>query len=282
MLRCPASGVLAVPSVSAVISTFQRPAACERAVVSALEQDPAPLEVLVCDDGSQDDTAERFRAWESRDPRVRYLRVEPNRGSPSETRNLGTGRARGDLIAYLDDDDAWLPGKLRRQLDRAERADVIAGNAVRDDGTIYFPAAPPIWKPTRGDVIAENPVVMSTAMAPRALVMGAGGFLPDHWARGIEDYALWLQLADRGARFEILGEPLARYESHQLDRFSAAPARQQLAVARVAWQRLRERPRDRLLWASALRRTKVGLEFAIAERRGRLSATRDEASAQLP
>ena len=49
-----------MPTVSAVISTFQRPDACERAVLSALGQDPAPIEVLVCDDGSADDTTASF------------------------------------------------------------------------------------------------------------------------------------------------------------------------------------------------------------------------------
>ncbi len=118
-----------MPSVSAVISTFERPDECERAVRSALAQEPAPVEVIVCDDGSKDGTAERFRAWERRDPRVRYLRVEPNRGTPAPARNAGIEEARGEWVAFLDDDDEWLPGKLGAQLAHAEGADVIGTNA---------------------------------------------------------------------------------------------------------------------------------------------------------
>src|SRR3954447_9998546 len=115
----------AMPTVSAVISTFQRPDACERAVLSALTQDPVPIEVLICDDGSADSTPERMRSLEAREPLVRYLRIEPNRGTPAPARNLGLREAHGEWIAFLDDDDEWLPGKLAQQLELAEQADII-------------------------------------------------------------------------------------------------------------------------------------------------------------
>lgn len=263
-----------MPSVTAVISTYQRPDACERALRSALEQQPRPLEVLVCDDGSRDETAARFRAWEAREPRVRYLRVESNAGTPGPTRNLGTVEARGELVAYLDDDDYWLPGKLERQLQLCAEADVLAGNALREDGTTYFDGAPPVLRPTRSDLIADNRIVMSTAVAPRQMILDAGGFLSERWARGVADYGMWLSLADRDARFAVVGAPVAVYESQQADRMSAAPARQELAVARLAWRRARARPGDAAARRAALRRTVAAAEFGFAAVRNRAARAR--------
>ena len=76
---------------------------------SALAQDPAPAEVLVCDDGSPAPAAERLRALESLDGTVRDLRAERGSGGPARPRNAGLAAARGELVAFLDDDDEWLP-----------------------------------------------------------------------------------------------------------------------------------------------------------------------------
>jgi glycosyltransferase involved in cell wall biosynthesis len=244
-----------MPSVSAVISTFERPDACERAVRSVLAQDPAPIEVLVCDDGSRDDTASRFGSWG--EP-VRYVRVEPNRGSPAAARNAGVRAAGGDWVAFLDDDDEWLPGKLAAQLAHADGADVIATNALTSGGGSYFPSAPDVHRPARAEILAANPVIQSSAMVRRS----AAPFFPEErWLRGLEDYAAWLTLADAGARFVVLGEPLVRYTSHGDARFSGGgPLRVELAAARLAWRRLLADPRDRALLRAALGKTAAAVQ----------------------
>src|SRR4051794_30150306 len=173
--------------VSVVIATFQRPDACERAVASALAQTTRPIEVLVCDDGSADATPERVRALEARDPRVRYLRLEPNRGTPGPSRNAGARAARGDWIAFLDDDQ-WLPHKLERQLAHAGKADVIGANARSPSGRPYFPSAPPLVCPSRAQIVADNPLIVSTTLVRRDLLLAAGGFMREPWARGVADY----------------------------------------------------------------------------------------------
>lgn len=241
-------------SVSAVISTYQRPDACERALRSALAQDPAPLEVLVCDDGSTDETPERFRAWERRDERVRYIRVDPNRGTPAPARNRGIEAAWGEWVAFLDDDDEWLPGKLAAQLAVADGADVIATNASTGGG-VYFPDAAAQRRPDRREILAANPVIHSSAMVRRALLLGAGGFPEEPWLRGLEDYAAWLELTDAGARFVVLGDALVRYTTDGADRFSTASKRLDLAAARLGWRRFRARSSDTALLRAALNKT---------------------------
>jgi glycosyltransferase involved in cell wall biosynthesis len=251
-------------TVSAVISTYQRPEECERAVRSALAQEPAPIEVLVCDDGSTDGTADRFLAWP--EP-VRYVRVEPNHGTPAPARNEGARQAKGEWVAFLDDDDEWLPGKLATQLAHTADADVIGTNAVTTGGELYFPDAPPLYRPARADILAANPVINSSAMVRRDTLLEAGGFPTDGWLRAIEDYAGWLALADAGARFLVLGEPLVHYTTHGDGRLSSAPLRVQVAAARLAWRRARQQPRDPDARRAALNKTAAAV--SAARRRGR-------------
>lgn len=96
------------PLVSVVIPTYNRAEQVLKAINSVLKQSYSDFEVLVCDDGSTDDTEERIRAID--DSRVRYLKQE-NKG-PGAARNLGLKNAKGDLIAFLDSDDFWTPEHL--------------------------------------------------------------------------------------------------------------------------------------------------------------------------
>jgi glycosyltransferase involved in cell wall biosynthesis len=231
-------------AISVVISTYQRADACERALRSVLAQTEPALEVLVCDNGSTDDTETRMREWEAREERVRYLRVATNSSTPATTRNLGVEHARGELIAFLDDDDEWLPGKLaaQRAALAAGGADAVAGNAVRSGDTLYFPHAPATWHPTRADLLWANPIITSSALVPRRHLLSVGGFPTDSRLRGLEDYAAWLELSGRGVRFLVLGQALVRYEDASDDRLSRDRARIQLAVARLAWSHALRRP----------------------------------------
>lgn len=99
------------PFFTVLIDTYNYGEFVEEAVSSALAQDfPAEQrEILVVDDGSTDDTQERLRKFGEA---IRYLR-KPNGGQASAF-NFGFEHARGQIIALLDADDVWLPGKLKR------------------------------------------------------------------------------------------------------------------------------------------------------------------------
>jgi GT2 family glycosyltransferase len=92
---------------SVVIPTYNRGKLLPVAVESALSQTCTPLEILVVDDGSTDDTREVARGFPSQ---VTYIRQE--NGGVSVARNRGIKKARGDIVAFLDSDDAWEPDKL--------------------------------------------------------------------------------------------------------------------------------------------------------------------------
>jgi glycosyltransferase involved in cell wall biosynthesis len=99
------------PRVTVLIDSYNYGRFIDEAIESAIAQDfPADeIEILVVDDGSIDDTAERVRKYGSR---IRYF-YKANGGQGSAV-NFGVERARGQIIALLDADDYWLPGKVRR------------------------------------------------------------------------------------------------------------------------------------------------------------------------
>jgi glycosyltransferase involved in cell wall biosynthesis len=247
------------PQISVVIPTYQRLDACRRAISSALKQEPPPLEVLVCDDGSGDGTQEALESWAGDEPRLHYLRLPRNFGAPAAARNLGVLTARGDWVAFLDDDDEWLPSKLRVQGEAIStgRYDVIASDATRRSGEPYL-GLTRAAEPDRAELLRHNPIVTSTAVARRTALLAAGGFTDSAVGMsitGVEDYAAWLNLAYRGARFVVLPDQLVLYEDFGDERVSSDAARQEAEVAAVRWRLWMRRPHDMAVLGSALRGT---------------------------
>lgn len=101
------------PLVSVVIPTCNRAMLLERAIRSVLGQSYANLELIVIDDASTDTTPELVRRFD--DPRFRYFRMEHNQGAAG-ARNAAVAASRGPLLAFLDDDDFWLPERLARHV----------------------------------------------------------------------------------------------------------------------------------------------------------------------
>jgi glycosyltransferase involved in cell wall biosynthesis len=118
--------------VTVVIPTHNRPQWLRRAVDSVLAQAFRELEIIVVDDGSN--PAVRFAGIE--DARLQVVRHERSRGAAA-ARNTGIAAARGEFIAFLDDDDYWLPAKLQRQLVAIGGAAAILCAATREsDGRL--------------------------------------------------------------------------------------------------------------------------------------------------
>ena len=101
------------PLVSVVIGTRNRSGLLLRTLRTVLWQTHGRLEVLVVDDGSDDDTAEVVASHP--DPRVVLVR-RTSSGGVARARNDGLAQARGAYVAFTDDDDLWAPGKLEAQL----------------------------------------------------------------------------------------------------------------------------------------------------------------------
>jgi glycosyltransferase involved in cell wall biosynthesis len=176
-----------------IIPTFNRAAFVREAIASVLGQDYAPLEVIVVDDGSLDDTAEVVREC---GPQVTYM-PQPHSGV-SAARNRGVAASHGELIAFLDSDDLWLPQKVTAQVALfAQQPQVQAcytdeiwiRRGVRvNPRRIHAKHAGWIFLPSLPRCIISP----SSIMLRRPLWQRLGGF--DESLLACEDYDLWLRL----------------------------------------------------------------------------------------
>ena len=187
-----------LPVVSVVIPAYNVAPYIEEAVRSALAQSEGRIEVIVVDDGSTDGLAERVNAIS--DERLRLIRQE--RRGASAARNTGVEAARAPLVAFLDGDDVWRPGKLAAHVDAMERApDVdlsfsLCAVTGEDGRTLALPHAPPKTRLSFADLLAENYIRSgSTVVARREALMDVGGF--DVTLQACNDYDCWLRVAAR-------------------------------------------------------------------------------------
>lgn len=104
------------PLVSVIIPTYNRASLITQAVDSVLARSYRSVEIIVVDDGSTDETEAVLARYGHS---IRFIR-QPNLGR-SEARNTGLEAARGTLVAWLDSDNYWHPGKLAAQVDYLER-----------------------------------------------------------------------------------------------------------------------------------------------------------------
>ncbi len=176
-------------TASVVIPAYNSAGCIRRAIDSALAQTLPPLEIIVVDDGSKDDTAAVVGAYS--DP-VRLIRQA--NGGPGAARNHGARVARGEWIGLLDADDAWLPHKLATQLlfTRSDKTGVVHA-AVLSGATQDIPE-----RATFERLWSRNVVKTSTVLVRKSAFEQVGGFDEDRALIGVEDYNLWLRLARAG------------------------------------------------------------------------------------
>ena len=199
--------------VSVVVPALDAERTLREALESVWSQGYEPLEVIVVDDASRDGTP-ALQKQLARDG-LRELRQSQNRG-PAAARNAALRIARGRYVAFLDADDAWLPGKLERQLRAIEsdprivlvscdsRYENWSGQLLRSSHATRPPAqGDEAWK----TLLAYNFAPTPTVLARRADVIAAGGF--DESLGFGEDLDLWIRLALRG-HVAVLDEVLVR------------------------------------------------------------------------
>jgi teichuronic acid biosynthesis glycosyltransferase TuaG len=196
---------------SVVIPTWNRARMLPRAIYSVLCQTVAPFEVLVCDDGSDDESEDIVRQFG--DP-VKWCPGERG-GRPAIPRNRGIRESAGEWIAFLDSDDEWLPQKMEKQFAglRKTGCEASCTNAYR-----YVPATKSmsILLPARKqpisftDLLDVNLVICSSVVLRRSLLEKATGFPEDKTLTALEDYSLWLRIASQ-TPFAFVNEPLVTY-----------------------------------------------------------------------
>lgn len=216
--RAARPAALGTPLVSVVVPAYDCAAFIHETLDSVFAQTFEDYEVVVVNDGSPD-TGELERTLAPYLPRITYVRQE-NRGAGA-ARNRGLREARGEFVAFLDGDDAWLPRYLERQLQfiREGGYDMAYTNALLfgdspDAGKTFMQTSPSEGPVTFLSLIrGECNVITSGVVARRHLVVEAGAF--DESLRNSQDFELWARLARGGARIGYQREVLVRYRCRE-------------------------------------------------------------------
>lgn len=199
--------------VSVLVASHRRPVWLLEALASLQAQQDPHWEAVVADDGSDPATRAALAQAAAQDPRIRPLWL-PHSGNLCRVRNAAFAAAQGDLIAFLDDDDTWLPDKLtwqRRLLMEQPQAPLVCGQVRRfGDATGVWPRKlPRHFNFSR--LLRGNQVAVGTVLARRAALPERDPF--DESLPQVAEFALWLALA-RHADLACQGRVLARYRVH--------------------------------------------------------------------
>ncbi len=197
-------------SVSVIIPTYNRAFYLEKAIQSVLDQSYPDFDVIVVDDGSTDNTAEVVRKFKG------VMLIQQQNLGVAVARNTGIHRTRGKYVAFLDDDDLWLPGKLEKQVaymeDHPATGMVYSAYQTIDShdtvtGEVTHVVSGQVWH----DFMFGVPIAPPTVMVRREVLDTVGVF--DKSLRLGEDLDLWIRIA---RRYPIHGmkEPLVQYRIH--------------------------------------------------------------------
>jgi glycosyltransferase involved in cell wall biosynthesis len=201
-----------MPKVSVIVPTWNRPELLRESLVSVLRQTEEDFEVLVIDDHSEHGAAEKI-VRDLRDPRIQHIRQPEHRGVGA-ARNVGIAKATAAYIAFLDDDDEWVPEKLAVQLQALENSPPnVAGvysarlNVNLETGHVSTTRCRHSFSPWRGNVITTSSLLV------RRHCFDVVGVFDERLTAG-GDWEMWLRIASR-FRFEYIDQVLVKYSVHR-------------------------------------------------------------------
>lgn len=236
------------PRVSVVIPNYNRAGDLQRCLDSLVAQTFDDFEVLVCDDGSTDNSAEVAADFADRLD-LRFETAE-NFGGPARPRNRGIARARAPFVAFLDSDDWWTPGKLANCVPVLEAgADVVYHDLyiVRSQHQQEFNArvesTPPRVPMFQSLLCTGISIPNSSAVVRKSLLEQIGGVCEDRELISVEDYDTWLCLARLTERFVRL-DACDGYYWVGGGNISAASPRQQTRIKALYARHLDALPAD--------------------------------------
>jgi len=244
-------GDLARPFASVLIDTYNHERFIEQAVVSVLEQDfPATeREIIVVDDGSTDRTPAIVKKFE---PQLQLLRKD--NGGQASAFNAGIPLCQGEVVAFLDGDDWWAPGKLKAVTEALEKDESlgIVGHGIRNvqrDGSEQTETLREGFR-FRADKMAgarllrrRGAFLGTSRMTIRAEVLHRIGVVPEAIRVQADEYLFTLAAVLAGA--QILPEALTYYRMHDANSFQ---------ITGNDWQKLRRKQESLVALASSLMR----------------------------
>lgn len=196
------------PLVSVVIPAYNCAKSIQKSIDSALNQDVS-VEVLVINDCSPDNLDQVMEQYQD-NPSVVYLKNEKNSGA-AKSRNFGVSVAKGKYVAFLDSDDYWETGKLKKQLEVMKRNRVVLCSTARElmtpEGVCTGRIIPVKERITYRDLLKHNCINCSSVL----ILTEVAREFPMHHEDSHEDYIMWLEVLKKYKRACSVNEPLLKY-----------------------------------------------------------------------
>lgn len=201
--------------VSVVIPTHNRVDLLPRAIESVLKQTYNDIEIIVVSDGSTDGTDAFMQKYEGNE-RVKYINYTPARGG-NYARNKGIEVSKGEYIAFLDDDDEWLPTKIEKQIALMEADEgvglVYTGiNCIYVNEGISYLSVPTNRGNLSKTILFENCVGSTSSVMLRRSHCRACRFDENLQAR--QDFDLWIEVL-QGCKADVVAEPMVNYYNYR-------------------------------------------------------------------
>ncbi len=199
---------------SVIIPTYNRAERLRLTLESLFKQTYKNFEVLVCDDGSTDNTAEVVESFKNK-LEIIYI-WEENWGGPARPRNNGIKAAKGEWICFLDSDDWWYPEKLETCLPFLENNDLIYHDLVVSKGSMISTDIIKGRDLVAGNVfldllVKRNGIANSSVVVRKELIEQVGYLSEDKMLIAVEDFDLWLRISQITNRFYHVSACLGVY-----------------------------------------------------------------------
>ena len=208
------------PLVSVVIPTYKRTHYLKETLNSIVSQTYSNIEIIVVDDGTPGDENEKLC---SEYKNLSYIKID-NSGSPCKPRNIGINNAKGTYIAFVDDDDLWLPNKIETQvkiLDKNKDFGLVHSYCSTIDGKgkqlKEIVGKPGHTNVKHGDVLTKmigNWTIMSSTPLIRKEIVKDVGYFNEIMPHAGEDVEYWSRCAFH-TKFYYIDAPLVNYRQHE-------------------------------------------------------------------
>lgn len=208
--------------VSIIMPTYNQSEYIKYAIDSVLAQSYSMFELIVIDNFSTDSTYDAVSSYD--DPRIKYLKFD-NKGVIAAARNYGVKNSSGNILAFLDSDDAWFKETLNAQVNLLNDSVALVSSSFEPIGNsaicrhhLNYMKEDDVKYLDYEDIIRFNSIMTSSVVLYKSDFLKSGGFDESRNFRFIEDWELWLRLSFK-KKIIINGAKLIQYRiSYKTDR----------------------------------------------------------------
>lgn len=201
--------------VTAIITTHNRSQLLKRSIDSVLNQTYKDIELIVVSDGSTDGTDELMKRYET-NPQIKYISYKPSKGA-NYARNRGIKESSGDYLAFLDDDDEWMPSKIEEQMSLLLSDDniVLVYTGVLSIYDLGNKIIKYRFRPSHSGDLSKKILISniigstSTPLFRKSILKRTGLF--DERLSAMQDYDLWVRICQHGLIGVVKSEQVLYY-----------------------------------------------------------------------